>query len=135
MKRLVVFALISTFVGGSPVVFAAGPLEESAKRAAQRVAQAQGQPSNKTRLLWTGAALTGAGVTLITLSFTALKKSECTDILSRGVVIGKECLEETNAAVATTGLVLVAIGVPVTVVSILRDIDIRPKSVAYRLRF
>ena len=135
MKRLVVFALLSTLVGETPVALAAGPLEESARRAAQQLAQAQGQSSNKARLLWTGAALAGAGVALVTLSFTALHKSECTNILSRGVVIGKECLDADNVAVGLAGLVLMGVGGAVAVMGILKEVDIRPNSVAYRVRF
>ena len=135
MKRLIVFALIFTLVGETAVAFAAGPLEESARRAAQGLAQVQGQSSNKARLLWTGAALAGAGVALVALSFTALHKSECTNILSRGVVVGKECLDADNVAVGLAGLVLMGVGGTVTVIGVLKEIDIRPNSVAYRVRF
>jgi len=67
MRGLVVFALIFTFLSEASVALAAGPLEESSRRAAQQLAQAQGQPSNKKAFLWTGGALLGAGVALITL--------------------------------------------------------------------
>lgn len=77
----------------------------------------------------------GAGVALIALSFTALHKSECTDILSRGLVIGKECLDEDNIAAGLAGLVLLGVGGTVTVIGVLKQIDIRPNSVAYRVRF
>ena len=134
MKRLVVFALIFTVVGET-VAYAAGPLGESARRAARQLAQTQGQRSNKARLLWTGAALAGAGVALTTLSFTALHTSDCTNILSRGVVVGKECLDADNVAVGLAGLVLMGVGGAVAVIGVLKEIDIRPTSVAYRVRF
>jgi hypothetical protein len=53
-----------TVMGSPSVALAAGPLEGSARRAAQQLAQAQSQPSGsrKKPLLWTGAVLLGVGI-------------------------------------------------------------------------
>src|SRR3990172_3345380 len=55
--------------GNASVTLAAGPVEESARRATRQLAQELGQPSgsDKKRLLLTGAALLGGGIGLMAI--------------------------------------------------------------------
>jgi hypothetical protein len=46
MRRVIVFALTFTLLGQTSVPLAAGPLLESAQRAAQELAQSQSEPPN-----------------------------------------------------------------------------------------
>lgn len=136
MKRLLVFALVFS-LGHTSLASAEGPLVESAKRAAQQVAQTPGQASNNNRntLLWTGAALAGGGVALMILSKTALHNEECTDILSRGVVIGQECVEEDNIGAGVAGLGMAIVGAILMIVDARNTIQFGPNAFAYRVRF
>ena len=68
MRRLVVFGLVFSF--SQSLIFAAGPLEESARSAAQQLAQNAGpvsNHSNKGQYLWSGAAVAGTGAVLMIL--------------------------------------------------------------------
>jgi hypothetical protein len=134
MKRLLVFALVCS-LGRVSVASAEGPLLESGKHAAQQLVQTQKQPSRGNTLLWTGAALLGGGVALMILSKTALHKEECTDILSRGVVIGEECVTEDNVVAGLAGLGVAIVGTTVMVVGVRSSIQMGPNWVAYRIRF
>lgn len=119
MKRLAVFALSLTLVSHSAVL-AAGPVEESGKRAARQLAQAQGQSSNKKKLLWTGGALIGAGVALITF----LEKSD------RGDPQGELPLVFLGLGMTGAGAAMMIVGAFKST-----SIQIRPNGVAYRVRF
>jgi hypothetical protein len=135
MKRLVVFMLVLSFgLGQTPAAFAAGPLEEGVKRAAQQLAQTTQTPSNKKTFLWSGAALTGAGIALITLANTSLKKEECVTG-SSGIFDFTECIEETNNAAAWAGLGTAGLGAALMIVGVSKNIQIGPDRVTYRVAF
>lgn len=135
MKRILLFALVFS-LGQASFASAEGPLLESAKRVAQQLAQTQGQPSNtKKTFLWTGGALLGGGVALMVLAKTALHKEECTDIISRGVVIGQECVEGDNIVAGVAGLGIGIVGTTLMIVGARSSIQVGPNWVAYRARF
>lgn len=133
MRRLVVFALIFSLSHASAAL-AAGPLEEAGKRAAQQLAQTSGQPSNKKTLMWSGAALTGAGIALITLANTSLKKEECV-VGTSGIFDFVECVQETNNAAAWAGLGTAGLGAALMIVGISKNIQVGPNRITYRVTF
>lgn len=133
MRRLVVFALIFS-LSQTSAVFAAGPLEEAGKRAVEQLAQTSAQPSNKKTYLWGGGVLAGAGVALITLANTSLKKEECVDFRS-GFFDLTECVETTNNAAAWAGLGMAGLGTTLMIVGASKNIEIGPNRLAYRVSF
>ena len=133
MRRLTVFGLILS-LSYTSAAFAAGPLEEGGKRAAQQLAQTSAPPSNKKTFLWSGAALTGAGIALITLANTSLKKKECVG-LSSGLFDVTECFEGTNNAAAWAGLGTAGLGAALMIVGVSKNIQIGPDRVTYRVAF
>jgi hypothetical protein len=133
MGRVMTFVLILS-LGQSAAVFAAGPLEVSAARAARRLAQANGQTSNhsgRNALLWTGAAVAGAGVALMLIG-----KERC-ETLSVGNVSGSivQCTQSTG--LTWLGLGVAGVGGSLMIVGANKSAQIRiqPTSVAYQLRF
>ena len=135
MTRLIPLVLVGVFVY-SPATWAAGPLEESARRAVEQLAGTQQAPqpegSRKKVLLWGGLAATGAGVALMVL---AKGDEQCEDILSRGEVIGTECVKEDNIGAGVAGLGLAVVGVTFTVMGARQQLAMGPRSVAYRIGF
>lgn len=128
MRKALAVAVILSFGVTSPA-FAAGPLEASAKRVAQRFAQqtsTQGVSSGRG-LTWAGVALIGSGVALIALANTAAKKEECVETRVEtpvSLTVGIECIEETNNALAWGGLAAAGLGATLTVIGIRKNVQI-----------
>ena len=129
MKRLIV--VVSVIALCPNVLFAAGPLEEAARRAALsqtgRPTPTVSAPSSSKRpLLWSGVALAGAGTGLM---FWGMKRCE-----NLGGTI-RRCTE--SQSLKWLGVGTAAAGGALLGISLSKNSEIRiiPSSVSYRLRF
>ena len=137
MRQALALVVMVSF-GVTSSTLAAGPFEESARRAAEEVGkevahelahQTTTQASSNGRALtWGGVALMGAGVALIVVSNTSAKKEECIEI-----PFGTECVEETNSALALAGLATAGLGAVLTVVGIRKNVELRVGANSARL--
>ncbi len=127
MRRLLVVVVILSL--GQGAAAAAGPLEVSTARAAALLGQGSGSASSrsgKRPLLWTGAALSGAGVALMLVG-----KSSCENL---GGSI-RRCTE--SPGLKWLGLGVAGLGGSLLVVGAKKSTQILvgPSSVTYRRRF
>lgn len=136
MRKIVALMVVVSFVTASSS-FAAGPIEESGKRAASELARQStaSNASNGRTMLWSGLGLIAGGVGLMAIATGPAKKSECKDILSGSRVIGRECEESSNAALGWSGLGLALFGTTLTIASFVNDVQIRRNSIALSLKF
>ena len=132
MKRVMVFALVWSL--SRSLAFAAGPVDESAKRASRDLAQSAGSPSTASSgkpWLWSGVALAGGGVALMMIGRESCKTVSVGNI-SGSIVT---CTESTSLkwmglGVAAAGGALIAVGA-----SKHSQFLVLPNAVAYRMRF
>lgn len=127
MRRLLVFVLIFA-LGHTSAAFAAGPLEESARRAAEQLAQSAAQPFNRNTLLWAGASIVGAGLAVIALAAFGPHQTENPEATGRRH-------HERNEGWMWAGVGVAGLGATVMIIGASNSIQIGPNSLAYRARF
>lgn len=112
----------------------AGPIQESASRAASQTVQApssaKARATNKP-MLWSGVGLLGGGVTLAVLSTTALKKEEA-GCIGAGFSFVCGATSETNKAALWAGVAAAGTGALLAVIGATRApaVTIAPGTIA-----
>jgi hypothetical protein len=131
MSRVVAGVLISLMLQTS--AFAQGPLQQSAERATlQQTESGIPAPTAKRAFLWSGMALTAAGIGLYADTFL---KEECID-RTGGLGTTTPCTKTTkNSAVRALGLATLIGGAGMLTVGVFRELHVGPSSISYRMRF
>jgi hypothetical protein len=109
-------------------------LQRSAERAAlQQTAPATPEPPTAKRaFLWSGMAITAAGIGLYADTFL---KEECID-RTGGLGTTTPCTKTTkNSAVRALGLATLIGGAGLLTVGVLKNVQASPSSVSYRVKF
>lgn len=121
MPQLSVLVLIGSLLCGVPCA-SAGPLADSAKRAAHQAAQSQPKRASRKTLLWAGGATMAAGAALVVVSGNRCQGPDCPDPQGE---LGKVFL----------GLGLGAVGAAMMITGAFRQIQFGPGTVGYQIRF